>query len=42
MAKPVIITVDDEAEVLHAVKRDLRHQYAERRTWFLSEIVNGF
>ena len=29
MAKPVIITVDDDAEVLHAVERDLRRQYAE-------------
>jgi len=29
MAKPVIITVDDDAEVLHAVERDLRRRYAE-------------
>src|SRR5208337_1523269 len=30
MAKPVIITVDDDAEVLRAVERDLRRQYGER------------
>jgi thioredoxin reductase (NADPH) len=30
MAKPVIITVDDDAEVLRAVERDLRRRYAER------------
>jgi thioredoxin reductase (NADPH) len=30
MAKPVIITVDDDAEVLHAVERDLRSRYGER------------
>ena len=30
MAKPVIITVDDDAAVLHAVERDLRRRYAER------------
>jgi thioredoxin reductase (NADPH) len=29
MAKPVIMTVDDDAEVLRAVERDLRRQYAE-------------
>lgn len=28
MAKPVIIAVDDDAEVLRAVERDLRRQYA--------------
>ena len=28
MAKPVIFTVDDEAQVLNAVERDLRTQYA--------------
>jgi thioredoxin reductase (NADPH) len=28
MAKPVILTVDDEPEVLNAVERDLRHHYA--------------
>jgi thioredoxin reductase (NADPH) len=27
MAKPVILTVDDDAEVLAAIERDLRHQY---------------
>jgi thioredoxin reductase (NADPH) len=30
MARPVIITVDDDAEVLHAVERDLRRRYGER------------
>jgi thioredoxin reductase (NADPH) len=30
MAKPVIITVDDDTEVLHAIERDLRRRYAER------------
>ena len=27
MIKPVILTVDDEPEVLNAIDRDLRHQY---------------
>jgi thioredoxin reductase (NADPH) len=30
MVKPSIIAVDDDAEVLHAVERDLRRRYAER------------
>ena len=30
MAKPAIITVDDDAEVLLAVERDLRRRYADR------------
>ncbi|MDR3676979.1 MAG: FAD-dependent oxidoreductase [Acidobacteriota bacterium] len=30
MAKPVLLTVDDDPEVLRAVERDLRHRYAER------------
>ncbi|HXW14130.1 MAG TPA: response regulator, partial [Terriglobia bacterium] len=30
MAKPVLLTVDDDPEVLHAVERDLRRRYAER------------
>jgi thioredoxin reductase (NADPH) len=30
MVKPAIITVDDDAEVLHAVERDLRRRYADR------------
>ncbi len=30
MPKPVIIAVDDDAEVLRAVERDLRKRYAER------------
>jgi len=29
MAKPVLIAVDDDAEVLRAVERDLRTRYAE-------------
>jgi thioredoxin reductase (NADPH) len=29
MAKPVLLTVDDDAEVLRAVERDLRRRYAE-------------
>ena len=30
MAKPVIITVDDERSVLNAIERDLRSQYGKR------------
>jgi thioredoxin reductase (NADPH) len=30
MAKPVLLTIDDDPEVLHAVERDLRRQYAEK------------
>src|SRR6476661_8235120 len=30
MAKPVLLAVDDDPEVLHAVDRDLRRRYAER------------
>jgi len=30
MAKPVLLTVDDDLEVLRAVERDLRRRYAER------------
>ena len=30
MAKPVILTVDDDPEVLQAIARDLRQQYGER------------
>lgn len=30
MAKPVILTVDDDPDVLRAVERDLRHQYGDR------------
>ena len=30
MAKPVLLTVDDDPEVLRAVERDLRRQYGER------------
>lgn len=30
MAKPVLLTVDDDAEVLQAVERDLRRHYADR------------
>jgi thioredoxin reductase (NADPH) len=30
MAKPVILTVDDDLEVLQAIARDLRHQYGDR------------
>jgi thioredoxin reductase (NADPH) len=29
MAKPVVLTVDDDPEVLHAIERDLRRRYAE-------------
>src|SRR5580692_5939071 len=29
MAKPVLLTIDDDPEVLKAVERDLRRQYAE-------------
>jgi thioredoxin reductase (NADPH) len=29
MAKPVLLTVDDDPEVLRAVERDLRRRYAE-------------
>ena len=30
MAKPVLLTVDDDTSVLRAVERDLRRQYGER------------
>ncbi len=30
MAKPVLLTVDDDPEVLRAVERDLRHEYGSR------------
>jgi thioredoxin reductase (NADPH) len=30
MAKPVLLTVDDDPEVLRAIERDLRRKYAER------------
>ncbi|HEV2349468.1 MAG TPA: FAD-dependent oxidoreductase [Terriglobia bacterium] len=30
MAKPVLMTIDDDAEVLRAVERDLRMRYSER------------
>ena len=30
MPKPALLTVDDDAEVLHAVERDLRRRYGER------------
>ena len=30
MPKPILMTVDDDAEVLRAVERDLRRRYAER------------
>ncbi|MDQ3811940.1 MAG: response regulator, partial [Chloroflexota bacterium] len=30
MAKPILLTVDDDPEVLRAVERDLRRQYGER------------
>ena len=29
MAKPVLLTVDDDPQVLKAIERDLRHQYSE-------------
>lgn len=30
MAKPVLLTVDDDPDVLRAIERDLRHEYADR------------
>ncbi|MGH2415480.1 MAG: response regulator, partial [Microcystaceae cyanobacterium] len=30
MARPIILTVDDDADVLQAIARDLRHQYGDR------------
>src|ERR1700723_2376155 len=30
MPKPVLLTVDDDADVLRAVERDLRREYAEK------------
>ena len=30
MTKPVILAVDDDAEVLHAMERDLRRKYGEQ------------
>jgi hypothetical protein len=29
MRKPVILAVDDDADVLHAIERDLRRRYGE-------------
>ena len=29
MAKPIILTVDDDPEVLRAIERDLRKRYSE-------------
>ena len=29
MAKPVLLTVDDDSDVLHSIERDLRRQYAQ-------------
>jgi thioredoxin reductase (NADPH) len=30
MPKPVLLTVDDDADVLRAIERDLRREYAEK------------
>src|SRR5687767_2547671 len=30
MKKPVVLTVDDDPEVLHAIARDIRREYGER------------
>ncbi len=30
MAKPVLVTIDDDPEVLRAVERDLRKRYSDR------------
>jgi len=30
MAKPILLTIDDDAEVLRAIERDLRRHYADR------------
>ena len=30
MNKPIILTVDDDADVLQAIARDLRQQYGDR------------
>ena len=30
MAKPALLTVDDDPEVLRAIERDLRQRYADR------------
>jgi thioredoxin reductase (NADPH) len=30
MPKPVMLTVDDDPEVLRAIERDLRQRYADR------------
>ena len=30
MAKPVVLTVDDDADVLRSIERDLRRRYADR------------
>ena len=30
MKKPIVLTVDDDQEVLHAIARDLRHEYGDR------------
>ena len=39
MAKPIIITLDDEVQVLNAVERDLRRQY--RRDYRIVKANSG-
>ena len=41
MAKPVILTVDDDAEVLRAVERDLRRKYSEQYRVLRAESGSG-
>ena len=36
MAKPTILTVDDDRDVLQAVARDLRRQYGESLSHYTS------
>jgi hypothetical protein len=33
MAKPVLLTVDDDPDVLKAIERDLRSQYVRTIAW---------
>ena len=37
MPKPILLTVDEDPEAVHAVERDLRRQYAERYRVFRAD-----
>ena len=41
MAKPVLLTVDDDADVLHSIERDLRRHYGQRYRILSAESGTG-